>query len=115
MLLPIGIAQGIAIIPGISRSGATISAGLFLGLDRELSGKFSFLLSIPAILGATILEARKIASVETLELNLVGMGAAFLVGLVALKFLMKIIKFGNFSLFAYYCWAVSIAMVLFSA
>jgi len=51
----IGVAQGMAIIPGISRSGATISTGLFCGLDRQLSAKFSFLLSIPAILGATIL------------------------------------------------------------
>lgn len=56
----IGIAQGFAILPGISRAGATISTGLFCGLDRELSGKFSFLLSIPAILGATLLEFRKI-------------------------------------------------------
>jgi undecaprenyl-diphosphatase len=112
--LLIGIAQGIAIIPGISRSGATISAGLLLGLDRELSGKFSFLLSIPAILGATLLEARKISSVETLGLNLAGLGAAFLVGLVALTFLMKIIKFGRFSSFAYYCWAAGMAMVFFS-
>ena len=53
--LIIGIAQGVAIIPGISRSGATISTGLFRGLNRELAGKFSFLLSIPAILGATFL------------------------------------------------------------
>jgi undecaprenyl-diphosphatase len=112
--LLIGIAQGIAIIPGISRSGATISAGLLLGLDRELSGKFSFLLSIPAILGATLLEARKISSVETLGLNLAGLGAAFLVGLVALTFLMKIIKIGRFSSFAYYCWAAGMAMVFFS-
>ncbi len=58
--LVIGVAQGVAIIPGISRSGATISTGLFRGLNRELAGKFSFLLSIPAILGATFLEFREI-------------------------------------------------------
>jgi undecaprenyl-diphosphatase len=57
--LLIGVAQGLAIIPGISRSGATISTGLYFGLDRSLAGRFSFLLSIPAILGATVLEFPK--------------------------------------------------------
>ena len=57
--LLIGIAQGLAIMPGISRSGATISTGFFCGLNRSLAGKFSFLLSIPAILGATVLEFPK--------------------------------------------------------
>lgn len=102
----IGIAQGIAIIPGISRSGITISAGLFRGLNRELSGKFSFLLSIPAILGATVLEFTKIGSGGAVGLSLLGMIVAFFVGLFSLGFLMKIIKSGKISAFAYYCWAI---------
>ena len=92
----IGIAQGIAIIPGISRSGITITAGLFRGLDRELSGKFSFLLSIPAILGATVLEFRKIGTQGEIGLSLLGMVVAFFVGLFSLGFLMKIIKSGKY-------------------
>jgi undecaprenyl-diphosphatase len=79
----IGIAQGIAIIPGISRSGATISVGLFCGLDRELSGKFSFLLSIPAILGATLLdEMKKVNSGGALWTTLIGTAVAFGVGIL---------------------------------
>ena len=107
----IGVAQGIAIIPGISRSGATISAGLFCGLDRELSGKFSFLLSIPAIAGATLLEARKIESVPEGWLTLMGLLAAFWVGFFSLKVLMKIIQRGKIYHFSYYCGAIGILMI----
>jgi undecaprenyl-diphosphatase len=108
----IGVAQGIAIIPGISRSGATISAGLFCGLNRELAGRFSFLLSIPAILGATLLEMREIQSVSEVSFTLIGMGVAFGVGLLSLAFLMRIIKTGKISNFSYYCWAIGIVMLL---
>jgi undecaprenyl-diphosphatase len=108
----IGIVQGIAIIPGISRSGITITAGLFRGLDRELSGKFSFLLSIPAILGATVLEFAKMGTQGEIGLSLLGMVVAFFVGLFSLGFLMKIIKSGKISAFAYYCWAIG-SLVIF--
>lgn len=108
----IGIAQGLAIIPGISRSGATISTGLFLGLDRELSGKFSFLLSIPAILGATFLEFRKMDTSQELWTTLTGTAVAFGVGYFSLKFLMRIIKFGKIGEFSYYCAVVGILMIL---
>jgi len=108
----IGVAQGIAIIPGISRSGTTISTGLFSGLDRELSGKFSFLLSIPAILGATVLEIHKIGSFESLSPVLIGTATAFVAGILSLKFLMKIIKMGKISIFSYYCWGMGGLMVL---
>ena len=107
----IGIAQGIAIIPGISRSGTTIATGLFRGLDRELAGKFSFLLSIPAILGATVLEFRKMGSPGEAGINLLGMAVAFGVGIFSLKFLMKIIKNGRVSVFSYYCWAVGLVII----
>jgi undecaprenyl-diphosphatase len=108
----IGVAQGVAIIPGISRSGATISAGLFRGLDRELSGKFSFLLSIPAILGATVLECRKMGTQGELGLSLIGMAVAFGVGLLSLRFLMKMIRSGKLHHFSYYCWAMGVMMIL---
>ncbi len=109
--LLIGIAQGIAIIPGISRSGATISAGLFCGLDRELSGRFSFLLSIPAILGATLLEFKRVDWSEPFLPTLFGTLMAFGVGVLSLKFLMGIIKKGEISKFSYYCWAMGILML----
>jgi undecaprenyl-diphosphatase len=108
----IGIAQGAAIIPGISRSGATISTGLFCGLDRELSGKFSFLLSIPAILGATLLEFRKIDMASELGTVLIGTAVAFGVGILALTFLMKIIKMGRIFNFSYYCCGMGILMII---
>lgn len=108
----IGIAQGVAIIPGISRSGATISTGLFCGLDRELSGKFSFLLSIPAILGATILEMRKIDSGQALGLTLIGSAIAFGVGILSLTFLIRVIKMGKISNFSYYCCGIGMIMII---
>jgi len=107
----IGIAQGAAIIPGISRSGTTISTGLLCGLDRELSGKFSFLLSIPAVLGATFLESRKFGSVSEVWMSLPGMIIAFIGGLFSLTFLIKMIKFGKMKNFSYYCWGVGILMI----
>jgi undecaprenyl-diphosphatase len=108
----IGVAQGIAIIPGISRSGATISMGLFCGLNRELAGRFSFLLSIPAILGATFLEMRKISGTSELLLTAMGMVAAFGVGILSLAFLMRLIKAGGLSYFSYYCFGVGLLMIL---
>jgi len=108
----IGMAQGMAIIPGISRSGATISTGLFCGLDRELSGKFSFLLSIPAILGATLLEFRKIGSVQELGTILIGTIVAFGVGIFSLTFLLKINKIGKISYFSYYCWIIGFTIII---
>ncbi len=110
----IGIAQGVAIIPGISRAGATISTGLFLGLDREFSGKFSFLLSIPAILGATLLEFRKMDTGQELWTTLIGTIIAFGIGILSLFFLMKIIKIGKIFSFSYYCWSLGIIMIIFS-
>jgi undecaprenyl-diphosphatase len=108
----IGIAQGLAIIPGISRSGATISTGLFCGLDRELSAKFSFLLSIPAILGATFLELRKIGPGVEVWTGLIGMMIAFLVGLFSLTFLVRMIKLGWVGKFSYYCWLLGVIIII---
>jgi len=108
----IGVAQGVAIIPGISRSGATLSTGIFCHLRRELAGKFSFLLSVPAILGATVLKFREIETDSGAAASLFGAAAAFLVGLFTLKLLMKMIRMGKLSNFSYYCWAVGILMIL---
>lgn len=116
----IGVAQGIAIIPGISRSGATITVALLLGIKREKAFKFSFLLSIPAILGALGLtvytEFGELAASELgLAEVLAGTVVAMLVGYFALKLLWKILVERKFYLFALYCWllgAVLIALVL---
>jgi undecaprenyl-diphosphatase len=108
----IGIAQGVAIIPGISRSGATISTGLFCGLDRELSARFSFLLSIPAILGATILEINKMNSGGALWTTLIGSAIAFGMGILALNLLIKIIRMGKIFNFSYYCYGLGILMII---
>ncbi len=111
----IGTAQGLAIIPGISRSGATISTGLFCGLDREPSGRFSFLLSIPAILGATLLEFGKVSLESSLWTILIGTATAFGMGILSLTFLMKIIKIGRFFNFSYYCWGMGLIMITLCA
>jgi undecaprenyl-diphosphatase len=109
--LLIGVAQGVAIIPGISRSGATISTGFFCGLDRGLAGRFSFLLSIPAILGAAVLEFPKIETLGTIWITLLGATVAFWVGLLSLKLLMGIIRAGRLFNFSYYCWGVGLLMI----
>jgi undecaprenyl-diphosphatase len=101
----IGIAQGAAIIPGISRSGTTISTGIFRGIDGIVAAKFSFLLSIPAVLGAVLLECRHINMVETNEIAAYTLGtvSAFITGLLAIRFLLSAIKRHRFHIFAYYC------------
>jgi undecaprenyl-diphosphatase len=108
----IGIAQGLAIIPGISRSGATISTGLFLGLNRELSGRFSFLLSIPAIVGATLIEFQTTGLGNEIWISLAGAIAALVVGLLTLPFLMSVIKMQKLSNFSYSCWMVGILIII---
>ncbi|RJR18932.1 MAG: undecaprenyl-diphosphate phosphatase [Desulfobacteraceae bacterium] len=111
--LTIGLAQGIAIAPGISRSGATIVCGLLLGLRREIAGSFSFILSIPAILGALFLQlgGEEIARVGVGPLA-AGFITAALVGLLALRLLMKIVKVGHLYYFAPYCWLAGIITIL---
>jgi len=104
----VGIAQGVALIPGISRSGMTVSAGLFRGLDRELAARFSFLLMIPATIGA--LGAPLVApdgwrAFGSLNF-LLGTLAAFLTGYASLRLLLGVIRRGRFYRFAYYCWPV---------
>jgi undecaprenyl-diphosphatase len=114
--LIIGLIQGLAIIPGISRSGATISAALYLGVDRELAGRFSFLLSIPAILGALVLGLDSEAFHTDLPMGTIVLGslAAAFVGYLALVVLLKMVKKGQLHRFAPYCWLVGIMAIVIS-
>lgn len=117
--LVIGTAQGIAIIPGISRSGLTIAVALLLGTKREKAFKFSFLLSVPAIIGAlglTLYEqhaALVLAGVGWTEI-LVGVAVSMVVGYFALNLLRKIIAHKKFYFFAFYCWLLSIVLIALS-
>ena len=104
--LVIGVAQGIAVIPGISRSGATIGAGILSGIDREAAFRFSFLLSIPAILGASLLKCTKIGASLTSGdylYFLSGALAAMITGLVSVSVLLKIVKANKLYIFGIYC------------
>jgi undecaprenyl-diphosphatase len=114
--LIIGLIQGLAIIPGISRSGATISAALYLGVDRELAGRFSFLLAIPAILGALVLGLDSEAFHTDIPMGTIVLGsvAAAAVGYLALVVLLKMVKKGQLHRFAPYCWLVGIAAIVAS-
>lgn len=107
-----GIAQGFGTLPGISRSGSTISAAILSGVDRKTAGEFSFILSIPAILGAFILEVKdlgEMTSVVSVPCLAAGCLAAFLAGLGALFVLMKLIKSGRLGFFAIYLIPLGIA------
>lgn len=109
----IGIAQGIAMMPGISRSGATISAGLLLGLDRMEVARFSFLLFIPAVIGAMVVEFDTRVLYENWLPTIVGTVVAMVVGYVALRFLLRIVEVGRFYLFSPYCLAAGVALLVF--
>ncbi|QEF94470.1 undecaprenyl-diphosphatase UppP [Methanothermobacter sp. KEPCO-1] len=111
--LIIGGAQALAIAPGISRSGATISAGLFLGFERELAARYSFLLSIPAILGAAIIQVKDIsAGMDLLGASMIaGFVASAVSGYIAIKFLLKLIRERDLYVFASYCFAVGLLVL----
>ena len=105
----IGIAQGCAITPGISRSGSTISLGLFLGIPAKTAAEYSFLLSIPAILGAVVLKISDIGDATiSIDIMAAGMLTSFIVGYIALRFLLVMLNRGKFSLFSYYCIALGL-------
>lgn len=111
--LLIGLAQGVTIIPGISRSGVTVATGLLRRVDKAIAFKYSFLLSVPAILGATVMESRELV-VGNVDLVLLFLGAiiSMIVGYVSLKLLQKIVMNEKFHLFAYYCWIVGLVIIL---
>jgi len=112
--LLIGTIQGIAIIPGISRSGSTISGGILSGIDKLKAARFSFLLSIPAILGALLVEYNNI-NIQSYSTDwipiLIGMLTATIIGYMSLKLLLNIIKSDKLHLFGYYCIALSIILI----
>ena len=112
--LLIGTAQGIAITPGISRSGVTIATGLLRRVKKEIAFKYSFLLSVPAVIGATAMESRDlvVGNVYVVALFL-GAITSMIVGYISLKFLQKIVMKEKFHLFAYYCWIVGLITVFF--
>lgn len=104
-----GLAQGMAIIPGLSRSGTTIAAGLFLGLGREAAARFSFLLFVPAIFGALILELSSQSGEKLMAAPAAaGFFSALAAGYLALLILVKILTRGRFHYFAPYCWLAGI-------
>jgi undecaprenyl-diphosphatase len=117
--LAIGTAQGIAITPGISRSGLTIAVALLLGVKREKALKFSFLLSVPAIIGALGLtlyeqyDALVLAGVGWTEI-VAGVAVSMIVGYFALTLLKKIVANKKFYLFAFYCWLFSVVLIALS-
>jgi len=113
--LAVGIAQGIAIIPGISRSGSTIVCGMACKLPRETAARFSFLLAIPATLGAVAVQLRSEGlSREALPTLAAGFFVSAVVGLLALKILMGMVRKGHLYYFAPYCWAVGLLILFFS-
>lgn len=114
--LVIGVIQGLAIIPGISRSGATIALGLILGLSRDTAARFSFLLSIPAICGAALIGAGELASGGGPSLTIVALGTAVsaVVGYAALWMLVYIVRRGRLHLFAPYCALVGILALVWA-
>ena len=115
--LLIGLAQGCAIAPGISRSGATIGAGLATGLSREEAARFSFLLSIPIILAAALLPALKLFGSGGLGIPVLplvaGFIAAFVSGSICIRWLLTLLRGSSLRIFAVYCWAAgTLALVL---
>ncbi|MDP3387288.1 MAG: undecaprenyl-diphosphatase UppP [Eubacteriales bacterium] len=111
----IGVFQGLAIAPGISRSGSTIVGALFVGLNREEAARFSFLLSIPAILGATLLETLSMSTANiVVNANLfIGMAAAFTAGILSIGVLMNLIKKGKLYYFSIYVFALGLFTIFF--
>ncbi|MBV1758394.1 MAG: undecaprenyl-diphosphatase UppP [Dethiosulfatibacter sp.] len=111
----IGVFQGMAIAPGISRSGSTIVGALFMGLDREEAARFSFLLSIPAIFGAAILETISINTAKiAINANLfIGMLAAFTAGILSIGIMMNLIKKGKLYYFSIYVFALGLLTIFF--
>ncbi|OUQ80705.1 UDP-diphosphatase [Flavonifractor sp. An100] len=123
-VLLVGLAQGCATIPGLSRSGCTISAGVAVGFDRKFAVRYSFLMSLPAVLGATILEVKDVLGAEgglpegVLPKYLLGMVIAGVVGYFAIRLVNLLADKGKFGAFAYYCWAaglISLVLILLKA
>ena len=116
--LIVGLAQAIAVIPGLSRSGTTITVGMSRGFKKEFAARFSFLLSIPAIVGSVLITLISAIKKGVVWANgpayLLGMLVAGVSGYFALKLVKKLLSSDNFSKFAYYCWGVGILSLILS-
>jgi undecaprenyl-diphosphatase len=117
--LAIGAAQGIALIPGLSRSGLTIAIALLLGIRREKAFTFSFLLSVPAVIGAlglTLYEQHEVLTLAGVGLTeiLIGIAVSLVVSYFALKLLWKALAGKKFYLFAFYCWLIGAVLLALS-
>ena len=114
--LIVGCGQALAVIPGLSRSGTTISVGMMRGFDRAFAVRFSFLMSLPAVLGANVLEIKDaLASdfpTEELPMYIVGVAVAAVVGYFAIRLVKTLSDKGKFGSFAYYCWAVGLGSLI---
>ena len=111
----VGVAQAVATCPGVSRSGTTITAGCFVGFDRRFAVRYSFLMSIPAILGANILslkDAIETVVVAEIPMYLVGVLVSAVVGYACIRLLKMIADKGKFGFFAYYCWAAGLLTLI---
>ncbi len=114
----VGVSQALAVVPGLSRSGVTISVGTLAGFERNFAVKFSFLLSIPAVLGANLISligaVREGIDTSLIGVYLAGMVSAFVFGLLAISLIRYIVKKGKFGKFAIYCLAVGAVTVILS-
>ena len=117
-VMTVGLAQAVATVPGLSRSGTTISVGMLCGFERSFAVKFSFLLSIPAVLGANLLSL--IDAVQAgidfslLPMYLVGVVTAFVSGFFAISVLRILVQKNRFGSFAYYCWGAGLVTLILS-
>lgn len=115
--LAIGLAQAMAILPGISRSGSTITAAMFLGMKPSEAAEFSFLLAVPAVGGAFLLDVLSVGSDvfagDSLLLYIVGTAVSFVFGLLSIHYLLKIVKKGSFYVFGFYCLAAGIVSLIY--
>ena len=116
MALAIGLAQGLALFPGISRSGSTICVAVLFGLRRRWAGEFSFLIGVPAILGATLIEGIKFFAQDQGQLDwgpmIVGSSVSCLVGLAALALLIWAVKRAKLKVFSVYCFIIGFATLV---
>jgi len=112
-----GCSQVLAVLPGISRSGSTIGMGLWRGLDGREAAMFSFLLSIPIILGATVIQVRGLMAhpveAETIWTLLIGTAVAYVSGVFAIRWLLGLLSGGRFAQFAYYCWFIGLMGIVY--
>mgnify|MGYP002470102182 FL=1 len=119
-VLLVGVAQGFATVPGLSRSGCTISAGMALGFDRKFAVRYSFLLSLPAVLGATLLKVLDVLELEggvpeeSIPVYVLGMAVAAVVGYFSIKLVNLLAAKGKFGAFAYYCWGAGLVFLALS-